>query len=139
MARVEADFLDRKRIVFTARGRSQVNVRETGTDGETIGFTSTELMLIGLANCSLGVVMNDSSLADIDVARMHATVDGEMASDPSRISRIRLVVEVESEDPALLRAQPHLYDKADNCPMGNTFRMATEIEVQVVVKTPPIA
>lgn len=44
------------RILFEARGRTTVNVRERKPDG-SLGYTSGELLLLALANCALGTVM----------------------------------------------------------------------------------
>lgn len=132
--RVEAEFQDRKRIVFTARERAQVNVRVEGADGGPIGYTSYELLLIALANCTLGVVMNHDSLKDIPVKECRAVLEATSARAPSRVDRItmRLEVEVEGGDERLQRT---LQRAADSCPIGNTLRMPPEITIDLALKT----
>ncbi len=53
MPKVEAEFLDGKRVLFSARGRTTVNAREALPDGP-IGYSSGELLLIALAGKSCG-------------------------------------------------------------------------------------
>ena len=136
MPRVEADFQDRKRIVFSARGRSQVNVRETLDDGP-IGFSSMELLLIALGNCSLGTLLNHDLLKDVPVRRAFATLESEQARDPSRMGKIKLVIDLEVEDPSLLERQGTLERAADACPVGNTLKFSPEIEVELNMKAAP--
>ena len=71
MPRIVAEYQDRQRIVFTARDRSMVNVRTLREDGP-VGFNSTELLLIALANCSLGTLLNHPLLLDREVMRCEA-------------------------------------------------------------------
>ena len=47
---------DRRRIAFTARNRSWVNVRETVEDGP-LGCSSGELLLVALGNCRLAALL----------------------------------------------------------------------------------
>ena len=68
MAQIRAEFQDGKRIVFTARERSFVNVRETRDEGP-IGFSSSELLLMALGNCSLGILTNHDLLKDIPLRK----------------------------------------------------------------------
>ena len=138
MPTVEADFQERKRIVFTARGRSQVNVRETLDDGP-IGFSSMELLLIALGNCSLGTLLNHALLKDVPVHRAHATLESEQARDPSRMGKIKLVIDLEVEDPDLLARQDTLERAAHSCPVGNTLRFSPEIEVELHMTAVPAA
>jgi uncharacterized OsmC-like protein len=138
MPKVEADFQERKRIVFTTRGRSFVNVRETLDDGP-IGFSSMELLLIALGNCSLGTLLNHALLKDVPVRRAFATLESEQARDPSRMGKIKLVIDLEVEDPALLERHDTLERAADACPVGNTLKISPEIEVELNMKALPAA
>lgn len=130
--RVEAEFQERKRIVFTARERSSVNVRLESADGGPVGFTSYELLLTALANCTLGVVMGHGSLADLPVTGCRAVVEATAARAPSRVAAINVRVEVEV-DGGDERLQETLQRVAESCPVGNTLRMPPEITVQLVV------
>ncbi|MFN8558849.1 MAG: OsmC family protein, partial [Dehalococcoidia bacterium] len=96
MYHVEAEFQDRTRIVFTARDRATVNVRTPSGDGSgPVGYTSFELLLIALANCTLGVVMGHDSLKDLDVRDCRIVLDAETERGPSRVSRIDVRVELD--------------------------------------------
>ena len=132
--RVEAEFQDRKRIVFTARERSQVNVRVEGADGGPIGYTSYELLLIALANCTLGVVMNHDSLKDVPVKECRAVIEATTARAPSRVDSITMRVEVDVEG-GDERLRSTLQRVADSCPVGNTLRMPPEITIELALKT----
>ena len=129
---IEADFQERKRIVFTARERSSVNVRVPSADGGPVGYESYELLLMALANCTLGVVMNHGSLADLPVQGLRAVVDATAARSPSRVDSINVRVEVDVEG-GDERLQETLQRVADSCPVGNTLKMPPQINVQLVL------
>jgi uncharacterized OsmC-like protein len=120
MPTVHADYQDRKRIVFSARGRRQINVRETLEDGP-VGYTSTELLLIALGNCTLGALLNQPLLNDVAVTRAEATLDAETARNPSRVVRIDVSIDLEVEDPAILEHRAELEALACTCPICNTL------------------
>lgn len=137
-AQVEAEFQERKRIVFTARERSTVNVRVEGADGQLVGYNSYELLLIALANCTLGVLMNHDSLADRSVSGLRAVLDATSARSPSRIDRIdvRLELTVDGADERLHRT---LQRVADACPVGNTLKRPPSINVNLVLNGQELA
>jgi uncharacterized OsmC-like protein len=120
MPTVHADYQERKRIVFSARGRRQINVRETLEDGP-VGYTSTELLLIALGNCTLGALLNQPLLNDVAVTRAEATLDAETARNPSRVVRIDVSIDLEVEDPAILEHRAELEALACTCPICNTL------------------
>lgn len=120
MATVHADYQDRKRIVFNARGRSFVNAREVLDDGP-IGYSSTELLLIALGNCTLGALLNQDLLKDVAITRAEATLDAEMARNPTRVVKIEVDVHLDVEDPAVLDHRADLEALACTCPICNTL------------------
>ena len=130
--RVEAEFQEGKRIVFTARERATVNVRVESADGGPVGYTSYELLLIALANCTLGVVMNHESLAGLPVRGLRAVLESTAARRPSRIDSINMRLELDV-DGASERLQQTLQRVADACPIGNTLKNPPEITVQLVL------
>lgn len=136
MAIVTADYQERKRIVFDARGRTQVNVREAAGDGP-IGFTSTELMLIAIGNCMLGTLLAMPILAEIEIPHALASMEATMASEPPRIVRIDVDIELQSEDAALGEIVQELEQAACNCPMCNS--LTAERVVHIRVTTPQTA
>ncbi len=129
---VEAEFQERSRIVFTARDRATVNVRIPSADGTPVGYTSFELLLIALANCTLGVVMNHDSLKDVPVRSCRAVLEAEGATAPSRAQRINVRIELDVEG-GNERLQQTLQRVADACPVGNTLRMPPAISVELAV------
>lgn len=131
-ARVEAEYQDRRHIIFTARERSSINVRVETADGGPIGMTSYELLLVALANCTLGVVMNHQSLADVNVTACRAVLEAESGSAPSRVASIKVRVEVEvpEADP---RLEQTLQRVADACPIGNTLKNLPELKVDLAL------
>lgn len=136
VATVHADYQDRKRIVFNARGRSQVNVREMLDDGP-IGYSSTELLLIALGNCTLGALLNQDLLKDVPVARAEATLDAEMARNPSRVVRIDVAIDLEVEDGAVLAHRDELEALACTCPICNTLsNVEITTHLNLTVKEP---
>ena len=132
--RVEAEFQESKRIVFTARERSSVNVRVNGADGGPVGYTSYELLLIALANCTLGVVMNHESLRDVPVQGCRAVIEATAARGPSRVGSIDVRIELDVEGGSE-RLRETLERVADACPVGNTLKNPPQINVQLVVNS----
>lgn len=135
MTRVEAEFLDGERVVFSARGRSFVNARATLEDGP-IGFSSGELLLIALANCSLGILTNHDLLKDASIRRCRAILEGDLTSKPARYDDIRVVIELEVDDPDLLDRHDPLERAADRCPIGNTLRSSPKINLELRLVAP---
>jgi uncharacterized OsmC-like protein len=138
---VEAEFQERKRIVFTARERSSVNVRVNSADGGPVGYTSYEMLLMALANCTLGVVMGHESLAELTVTGCRAVIESTIARAPSRVDSITVRVEVDVEG-GDERLQQTLERVADSCPVGNTLKNPPQINVQLVInegRVPPVA
>lgn len=129
---VEAEFQERKRIVFTARERASVNVRVESADGGPVGYTSYELLLMALANCTLGVVMNHGSLADLPVSGCRAILESTSARGPNRVDSISVRVELDVEG-GDERLQQTLQRVAESCPVGNTLRNPPSIDVQLVL------
>jgi uncharacterized OsmC-like protein len=130
--RIEAEFQERKRIVFSARERSSVNVRVESADGGPVGYTSYELLLIALANCTLGVVMNHESLRDLPVRSCRAVIEATTARGPSRVGSIDVRVELDVEGGGE-RLRETLERVADACPVGNTLKNPPRITVQLVL------
>jgi uncharacterized OsmC-like protein len=120
MATVHADYQDRQRIVFTARGRSQTNVRELVDDGP-VGYSSTELLLIALGNCTLGALLNQQLLQDVEVLRAEATLEAEMLRNPTRVARIQVDIDLQVADEAILEHRADLEALACTCPLCNTL------------------
>ncbi|MGD9891700.1 MAG: OsmC family protein [Dehalococcoidia bacterium] len=129
---VAAEFQERKRIVFTARERSSVNVRVESADGGPVGYTSYEMLLMALANCTLGVVMGHESLADLPVTGCRAVIEATSARAPSRVDSITVRVELDVEG-GDERLRQTLARVADSCPVGNTLKNPPQINVQLVV------
>jgi len=135
MPSITADFQERKRIVFTARGRSSVNVREVRDDGP-IGYNSTELLLIALGNCMLGTLLNHELLRDAEVTLARATLDAEMAADPPRVATIAAHVELGVSDESLLASHEALEQAGCGCPMCNSVTAAIHVALDVRVGMP---
>lgn len=133
---VRAEFQGRRHIVFTARERSTINVRVESADGGPVRFTSHELLLIALANCTLGVVMNHDTLKDRTVRSCTAVIDAETTRAPARIEKINVHVEVDVEG-GDDRLRQTLQRVAESCPVGNTLRMSPEITVALTLAGEP--
>lgn len=134
MATVHADYQDRKRIVFTARGRTQVNDRQMVDDGP-VGYSSTELLLIALGNCTLGALLNQPLLKEAPVVSAEATLEAQMAHAPTRVVRIDVVIDLVVDDPALLEERGELEALACTCPICNTLSNV-EIVSKLNLRTP---
>lgn len=127
---VTADFQDRERIVFTARGRASVNVRKQLEDGP-VGYTSTELLLIALGNCSLGVLSNHPLLAEERLAVLRTELEAHLEPDPPRVVRVISNIEIVTENPELLERAHELEEIACRCPMCNSISAEKEVRVNI--------
>jgi len=127
---VQAEFAERRRIVFTARGRGFVNVREAVADGP-IGFSSTELLLIAVGNCSLGTLFNHALLKDAAVSNIRAELRATMATEPSRVARIETFITARVSDPGLLAHTAELEAVACACPMCNSLACEKVVSVRL--------
>ena len=128
--KVNAAFLDRKRIVFTARERAFVNVRESLPDGP-VGFSSTELLLIAVGNCSLGTLFGHPLLKDAAVSNITAELAATMASDPPRVTHIVTTINADIADPDLNARQAELEAIACACPMCNSVTAEKQLRVRL--------
>ena len=141
MAQIAAEFQDKRRIIFTSRDRSFVNVREMRGDGP-IGFSSGELLLMALGNCSLGTLLKHELFEDISPSKVTATLESTSETNPSRMSAIKIDIELDVDEESLQGREDTLERIADNCPIGNTLRFTTEIAVTVKLnsrKTTPVS
>jgi uncharacterized OsmC-like protein len=137
--RVTADFQEGSRVIFTARDRATVNVRAASSDGTPIGFTSSELLLIALANCTLGTVQHHDSLAGIPVRGLRAVLECTTARAPSHFDDIKVRVELDVDEGALTERQSETLQRvADACPVGNTLKLPTSVSVQLVINGQPV-
>jgi uncharacterized OsmC-like protein len=134
MATVTADYQDRKRVVFNTRGREFINVRETAPDGGPTDFSSVELLLIALGNCTLGALLNHELLTDAPVSRAYATLDAQMAKFPTRVEHITVDIELEVGDPDLMQHYETLSVDSCTCPLCNTLagKVTTTLKMNVV-------
>lgn len=136
MAVVTAEFQERKRVEFESRGRTFTNSRERNEDGP-VGFTSGELMMISLGNCSLGWLLDHEPLVDAEVLRATASLEPEVEQYPTRIARVTARYEVDVTDPSLLDQREAMLDLLSSCPMGNTLSSVDiEIELDLRVVSP---
>ena len=141
MAQIAAEFQDKRRIIFTSRDRSFVIVREMRGDGP-IGFSSGELLLMALGNCSLGTLLKHELFEDISPSKGTATLESTSETNPSRMSAINIDIELEVDEESLQGREDTLERIADNCPNGNTLRFTPEIAVTVKLnsrKTTPVS
>ena len=135
MPRVEAEFQERKRIVFSARGRSSVNVRESLDDGP-IGYSSTELLLIALANCQLGTLLGHEILRDAEVLSATAALEAGMAPVPPRFVTVYVDVKLAVCDPARLDRRAELEAATCGCPMCNSVSAAINVRLSMEAAAP---
>lgn len=131
MPTVTVQFQERKRILFSARGRSFVNVRQELDDGP-IGFSSAELMLIAVGNCSLGTLLGHPLLAQETVRSVNATLSAEFAKDPPRMVAIHSIVDLEVENAGLADHVAELEAIAASSPMCNSLSAQVSVELRIV-------
>ena len=67
----------------------------TDNNGKGEAFSPTDTVAVGLANCMLTVMGIKARDLEVDLTGSVATVTKTMASDPRRISKIEVVMELE--------------------------------------------
>ncbi|MCA9851412.1 MAG: hypothetical protein KC461_12315 [Dehalococcoidia bacterium] len=108
MPKLTAEFVDRHEIRFdvareNGAHRTFTNVRVPAEDGSgPVDFTSVDLLLIAVGNCTLGYLLNNGRLADAEVTKAVANVEATMQEFPRQVGHIHSEVEIEVTDPALL-------------------------------------
>lgn len=123
MAPLTAEFVDRHEIRFdleraSGAHRTFTNVRVPAEDGSgPVDFTSVELLLIAVGNCTLGYLLNNGALADAEVTRAVASVEATMQEFPRQVAHIHSNVEIEVTDPALMERREEIEIGACGGPM----------------------
>ena len=123
MPQLNAEFVDRHEIRFDierANGarRAMTNVRAPAEDGSgAVDYTSVELLMIAVGNCTLGWLMNSEPLASAEVTRAVANVEATMQDFPRKVAHIHSTVEIEVTDPALLERRMEVEGGACGGPM----------------------
>lgn len=118
MPTVTAEYFDRREIRFETRGRTFTNVRAPAPDGSgPTDYTSVELLMIAVGNCTLGHLLNSAPLDTAEVTRATATVEATMADFPRRVAHVHTEVEIEVTDPLLLDQREAIEGGSCNGPM----------------------
>lgn len=133
MPSLTAHYAD-QRVLFTARGRSVVNVRELQND-QAIGLTSTELLLVALANCSTGTLIGYEAVRNAGVVSVSSSLEADMEATPPRVRRVRARIQLEVEDPAGLDAE-ELAEVAARSPMFNSINADSAFTVEINAARP---
>ena len=136
MVHVDVQFNSASQVDFTARGRQLTNNRQPAADGP-VGFTSMELLLIALGNCAIGTLLSQEPLRTTTVRSVTASIDGEMAHEPTRLRRIEMSVELTIDDASVLDHHSALEAATEHCPVGNTLRGAVEVATTLRLKAEP--
>jgi len=137
MATVTADYRERARIVFEARGRHFTNIRTPAADEGPVGYTSTELLLIAVGNCTLGALLNHELLRDAEVLHASAVLEAAMIPNPARIDRIDVAIRLEVVDPALLEQLEAIEIASCECPLCNT--LGEKVRTRVDLSCPAVS
>jgi uncharacterized OsmC-like protein len=128
---VHAEFQPGERVVFTARDRGFVNVRRATEDGP-IGFTSIELLMIALGNCTLGILMGQEAMKDAAIRSVTAELAGEMEADPPRLARVVTEVRIETTEPErLLDGLGELESAVCRCPVCNSLNADRQLRITI--------
>ena len=94
MPTLTAEFVDRHEVRFdvareNGAHRKFTNVRVPAEDGSgPVDFTSVDLLLIAVGNCTLGYLLNNGALADAEVTRAVASVEATMQDFPRQVAHI---------------------------------------------------
>ncbi|MCK9487733.1 MAG: hypothetical protein M0R73_13760 [Dehalococcoidia bacterium] len=136
MVTVTAEYVDRHHVDFEARGRTFTNVRAQASDGGPTDFTSVELLLIALGNCTLGSLLNHQLLKDAEVVHASASLDARMAEFPVRVEHIDVALRIEVTDQALLEHHAALSVDSCACPLCNTLEGTVTSTLDLRVAAP---
>jgi uncharacterized OsmC-like protein len=119
-----------KKFIATSRGRQiiiDLPVEQGGADG---GMTPPETFVAALASCMGVYVLNYCKNVKINTSNMLLSVQWEKASNPARISRIKVEIRL----PRMLDSERReaLVKVAEHCLVHNTIHTPPKVEVSLV-------
>lgn len=133
MLSITAEMVEGGALRFAAGERTFVNVRET-SDGLSPGFRSGELLLMALANCLVGTLLQHQSLREAQVESVVAQLDAHDTPAPRRYERIGVTVTIRGK--GLQPLEERLNRVAGACTIGRTLESPVELDVRVRVAEP---
>ena len=128
------DFKDGLLVEFSARGRNFANDRAKSDDGP-VGFNSGELILLALSNCALGVLCEDERMQSTNIRRVTVNSRSEVAQDPTRIVKLSLGIDIETDDGGEYLSVTDLTNIALNCPVANSLRQPPVIDIDIRISS----
>lgn len=121
--RTEAQHLKSGNIIITDA--------PTDNKGKGEAFSPTDLAATSLASCILTIMGIAAQSRDIDMVGAHAEVTKVMASDPRRISRIE--IQIQMPDNKYSEKEKSILEKAaHHCPVGLSLARNTEEVITVL-------
>ncbi|MEM7185169.1 MAG: OsmC family protein [Bacteroidota bacterium] len=102
-------------------------------NGKGEAFSPTDTVATGLANCMLTVMGIKARDLDVDLTGSVATVTKTMASDPRRISKIE--VQLQLTDPQNEKNRKILERTANTCPVHHSLHPDIEKVIEFHWKT----
>ncbi len=101
-------------------------ITDAPVDNNGLGeaFSPTDTVATGLASCMLTVMGIKARDMEVDMDGATATVTKHMASDPRRISKIEVILELPSNIPA--KERTILERTANSCPVHHSLHPSIE-------------
>jgi putative redox protein len=103
--------------------------RPEAKGGDDRGAMGGELLLAALGGCFMSNLLEAIRAREAAIDNVQITIDGELASSPSRFAAIAMTVMADHDDRELLEKLVVMSERA--CIVANTLKGGTELSVSV--------
>jgi len=133
MAAVTVQYQGKLRCKASLDKNGQCVQTDVGADHGGLGefLSPIEMTVAALATCATSMLAMVGERNGIDLSKLQATADFEMASSPSRrIGSVQLTIKLPAGVPEAVR--PKLEAAAKACPVKNSLHPDTRVEIEMV-------
>ncbi|NJN54426.1 MAG: OsmC family peroxiredoxin [Anaerolineae bacterium] len=111
------------------RGHKVLVDRPTAKGGADQGAMGGELLLVALGGCFMSTLLAAIREREAAVADVHMTIDGTLASAPSRFTAVQMHITAHYEDAELMQKLVTIAERG--CIVANTLKDAVELSISV--------
>lgn len=111
-------------------GNTIITDAPVDNQGKGEAFSPTDLASVSLANCMMTIVAIAADTRGLEIASMEAEVKKEMASNPRRISAIRILLKISGQYTD--KEKSILHHAALTCPVALSLHPEVEQDIEVL-------
>lgn len=111
-------------------GNTIITDAPVDNQGKGEAFSPTDLASVSLANCMMTIVAIAADTRGLEIASMEAEVKKEMASNPRRISAIRILLKISGQYTD--KEKSILHHAALTCPVALSLHPDVEQDIEVL-------